>query len=165
MDAKNAAEKIWKNFLPNEPFPYKFLNDEFESLYRTEQNVFLLVQIFSSLAIFISCLGLFGLAAFTAERRKKEIGVRKVIGASVMDIVSLISRDSLQLVAIAFVIATPLGWWAMDNWLQDFAYRTSIAWWIFVIAGLLTILVAIVTLSYHAIKAARANPVMSLRSE
>jgi len=165
MEAKNAAEKIWKGFVPNEPFPYKFLNDEFETLYRTEQNVFLLVQIFSSLAIFISCLGLFGLAAFTAERRRKEIGVRKVIGASVMDIVSLISRDSLQLVGIAFVIASPLAWWAMDNWLQDFAYRTSIAWWIFAVAGSLTILVAIVTLSYHAIKAATANPVRSLRSE
>lgn len=165
IEARDQAEKIWKQAFINDPFPYQFLNDEFETLYRTEKKVFLLVQIFSFLAIFISCLGLFGLAAFTAERRQKEIGIRKVIGASVPSIVSLISKEFVMLILIAFVIASPLAWWAMDSWLQDFAYRTSVSWWIFALAGAVTILIAFATLSYHAIRAAMANPVKALRTE
>ncbi len=165
MQAKEAAEKIWKSILPNDPFDYTFLNDEFEALYRAESKVFLLVQLFSSLAIFISCLGLFGLAAFTAERRKKEIGVRKVLGASVPNIVTLISKEFIVLVVLAFIIAAPIAWWAMNNWLQDFAYRVTIVWWIFILAIVSTITIALLTLAYHAVKAAVANPVTSLRSE
>lgn len=165
MEAKNAAEKIWANLFPAEPFPYRFLNDEFEALYRGEQRVFVLVRIFSFLAIFISCLGLFGLAAFTAERRKKEIGIRKVVGASVTNIVTIISKEFVILVGVAFLIASPLAWWAMNAWLSDFAYRISIAWWMFLAAGVLTVIIALSTMSYHAIKAALKNPVNSLRSE
>lgn len=164
-EAKAAAEKVWAALFPGKPFSYTFLNDEYESIYRAESKMFLLVKIFSALAIFISCLGLFGLAAFTAERRKKEIGVRKVIGASVTDIVSLVSKEFVALVAIAFVIASPIAWWAMNAWLQEFAYRIPISWWIFMVAGTVTVMIAVITLSYHAIKAAVANPVKSLRTE
>ncbi len=165
LEAKEAAEKVWKSVLPNDPFDYTFLNDEFEALYRAEAKVFLLVKVFSSLAIFISCLGLFGLAAFTAERRKKEIGVRKVLGASVPNIVALISKEFVVLVLVALIIASPVAWWAMNNWLQDFAYRITIVWWIFMLAAGVTITIALITLAYHAIKAAVANPVKSLRTE
>lgn len=165
MEAKNAAEKTWKSFFPSEPFPYTFLNDEYEALYRSEQRILLLVGVFSVLAILISCLGLFGLAAFTAERRRKEIGIRKVVGASVTDIVTIISREFVLLISIAFLIATPLAWWAMNNWLRDFAYRTNFAWWIFLVAGLVTVIIALTTMSYHAIRAAVQNPVKSLRTE
>jgi putative ABC transport system permease protein len=165
MEAKNATEKIWKVFFPAEPFPYQFLNDEYERLYRGEQKVLVLIRLFSFLAILISCLGLFGLAAFTAERRKKEIGIRKVVGASVTNIVTVISKEFIILVAIAFIIASPLAWWAMDTWLKDFAYRIDIAWWMFIIAGAITVVIALATMSYHAIKAALKNPVTSLRSE
>jgi putative ABC transport system permease protein len=163
--AKDAAEKIWKSFFPVNPFPYKFLDEEFETLYRAEQKVLVLVRLFSFLAIVISCLGLFGLAAFTAERRKKEIGIRKVVGASVTNIVTIISKEFIALVAIAFLIASPLAWWAMDTWLKDFAYRINIAWWMFITAGAITIIIAVATMSYHAVKAALKNPVTSLRSE
>lgn len=165
MEARDASEKVWKSILPNDPFDYTFLDDEFEALYRTEAKVLMLVKAFSSLAIFISCLGLFGLAAFTAERRKKEIGVRKVLGASVSDIVTLISKDFVLLVLIALVIASPVAWWAMNSWLQDFAYRVRIESWVFVVSGVLAVLVALVTVGFQAVKAAVANPVKSLRSE
>lgn len=165
MEARDAVEKVWNELFPREPFPYQFLNDEFEALYRGEQKMFVLVRIFSFLAIFISCLGLFGLAAFAAERRKKEIGIRKVVGASVNNIVGIISKEFVVLVSIAFLIASPLAWWAMNEWLSDFAYHINIAWWMFAIAILITLVIAMATLSYHAIKAALANPVKSLRTE
>lgn len=165
MEAKEAAEKIWETYFPADPFPYSFLNDEYEALYRGEQKVFVLVGIFSLLAIIISCLGLFGLAAFTAERRRKEIGIRKVLGASVTNIVAIVSREFVLLIVIAFVAASPLALWAMNNWLKDFAYRITIAWWVFAGAGLLTVIIALATISYHAVKAAIQNPVKSLRTE
>ncbi|MFT3978914.1 MAG: ABC transporter permease [Ferruginibacter sp.] len=165
MDARNAAEKIWNEFFPADPFSYSFLNDEYEAMYRSEQKIMVLVTLFSLLAVLISCLGLFGLAAFTAERRKKEIGIRKVVGASVTDIVTIISKEFIALVIVAFVIATPLAWYMMNSWLGDFAYRINIVWWFFAAAGLISLLIAFLTMSYHSIKAALNNPVNSLRTE
>jgi len=117
------------------------------------------------MAIFISCLGLFGLAAFSAEQRKKEIGVRKVLGASVAGIAQLLSKDFLILIGVAIIIATPVAWWAMNKWLQAFVYRINISWWMFALAGCIAILIALITVSFQAVKAARANPVKSLRTE
>jgi putative ABC transport system permease protein len=134
-------------------------------MYREEQRVGKVALTFSLLAVFIACLGLFGLATYMAEQRTKEIGVRKVLGASVSGIVSMLSKDFLRLVFISFVIAVPVAWWAMHNWLQDFAYRITIGWWIFIAAGAIAFLIAFITVSSQAIKAALANPVKSLRTE
>jgi len=161
----NNIETIWKSFLPATPFDYSFLDEEFESLYRSEQRMGKVFGIFTFLSIFVACLGLFGLSIYTAERRRKEIGVRKVLGASVQNVVGLLSRDFLKLVLIATMIACPVAWFAMDKWLQDFVYRIQIAWWIFVAAGSLAILIALLTISFQSIKAATANPVKSLRTE
>jgi putative ABC transport system permease protein len=134
-------------------------------MYRTEQRVGKIALTFSMLAIFIACLGLFGLATFIAEQRTKEIGIRKVLGASVQGIVQLLSKDFIKLVAIAFVIAAPLAWWAMHTWLQDFAYRINIEWWMFAAAGFSALFIALITVSFQAIRAAIMNPVKSLRTE
>lgn len=134
-------------------------------MYRSETLVNSLITYFGLLAVLISCLGLFGLATFTAEQRIKEIGVRKVLGASVGSIVSLLSKDFLKLVLIAIVITSPLAWYAMNQWLQAFAYRIDIAWWMFALAGLLVVLIALLTVSFQSVKAALTNPVKSLRSE
>jgi predicted permease len=158
-------EQVTKEFNPNYPFNYHFLDEEYENLYRSEQQVDALVNYFGILAILISCLGLFGLAAFTAEQRTKEIGVRKVLGASVGSIVTLLSTDFLKLVMVALVLASPLAWWALDKWLNTFAYHDSLSWSAFALAGLLAILIAFVTVSYQSIRAALVNPVKSLRSE
>ena len=125
----------------------------------------LLYRVFAGLCVFIACLGLFGLSAFTAEARTKEIGVRKVLGASVSSIVALLSKDFLKLVLIAILIASPIAWWAMNRWLQDFTYRISIEWWVFALAGLLAVGIALLTVSFQSVKAALMNPVKSLRSE
>ena len=124
-----------------------------------------LSRLFALLTILISCLGLFGLAAYTAERRTREIGIRKVLGASLVNMVTLLSKDFLQLVAIAALVAFPLAWWFMHQWLQDYAYRISIQWWVFAVAGMMAVLIALLTVSFQALKAALANPVKSLRSE
>lgn len=158
-------EKLTKQFNPNYPFTYHFLDEEYEKLYRREQQVNTLVNYFGILAILISCLGLFALAAFTAEQRTKEIGVRKVLGASVANIVGLLSTDFLKLVLIALVLSTPLAWVALDKWLNTFAYHETLPWWIFAMAGLLAVLIALATVSYQSIRAALVNPVKSLRSE
>lgn len=155
----------WKSFASNEPFDYNFLDAAFDSQYRSEQRLGSIFGIFATLSIFIACLGLFGLCAYIAERRTKEIGVRKVLGASVQSIVTLLSKDFLKLTLIAALIAFPVAWWAMEQWLQDFAYRIKIDWTVFIIAALCTLLVALATISFQAIKAAIANPVNSLRSE
>ena len=123
------------------------------------------LRIFALLTIFVACLGLFGLVTFTTEQRFKEIGIRKVLGSSVPQIVGLLSKDFLKLIVISFLIAFPLGYYAMNNWLQDFEYRTEISWWIFVLSGFMTVLIAFLTISYRSIKAALMNPVKSLRSE
>jgi len=160
-----AIEDVLKNQNPGFPFEYRFVDDAFSERFKSEQLVGNLSQIFAVLAIIISCLGLFGLSAFTAEQRRKEIGVRKVLGSSVSGIVRLLSKDFMKLVCIAIILAIPLAWWAMQNWLENFAYRINIDLWVFFIAGLIAVLIAIVTVSFQAIKAALANPVKSLRTE
>ena len=158
-------EDTWKKFLPEIPYDYSFLDDQFAELYKAEQQQGSIFTIFSFIAIFIACLGLFGLSAFTITQRIKEIGIRKVLGASVGNIVQLISKDFLLLVLIASVIAFPIAWYAMHNWLEDFAYRINIPWWLFIAAGILAALIAFATISIQAIKAAVANPVKNLRTE
>ena len=158
-------EKVCKNLNPKFPFTYKFSDEEYQKLYKSEQVVSHLARYFAFLAIFISCLGLLGLVIFTAEQRTREIGIRKVLGATVSNVVGLLSKDFLKLVFIANLISWPLGWWAMSKWLQNFEYRTAINWWVFVLAGFAAVLIALVTTSFQAIKAAIANPVKSLRSE
>ena len=160
-----GLEKLCKELNPAFPFTYQFSDAEYNKAYRSEQLVSKLANYFSFLAIFISCLGLLGLAIFTAGQRTREIGVRKVLGASVPGIVSLLSKDFLGLVLIAIVIASPIAWYTMYSWLQGFAYRTPVSWWIFAAAGVSAILIAFLTVSFQAIKAAMANPVTSLRSE
>ena len=158
-------EKTWKQYLPEVPFEYTFLDEHFEELYKSEQRQGILFTVFSGIAIFIACLGLLGLSAFSISQRLKEIGIRKVLGASTGGIVTLLSLDFLKLVAFAALIAFPIAWFAMHNWLRDFAYRIPIEWWVFAIAGILAATVALVTISIQALKAALANPVKSLRSE
>ncbi|MEO7766874.1 MAG: FtsX-like permease family protein, partial [Ferruginibacter sp.] len=158
-------EKTWKHFLPETPFSYTFLDENFDRLYQAETRQGRLFTTFSCLAILIACLGLFGLSAFTITQRVKEIGIRKVLGASIGNIVRMISKDFLKLVLIAAVIAFPVAWYAMSKWLQDFAYRVGISWWIFGAAGVVAFLIALLTISFQAIKAAVANPVDSLRTE
>jgi len=158
-------ETIFKNNNPGYPFDYNFLDQTFSKLFKTETLIGELAEVFSILAIFISCLGLFGLAAYTAEKRSKEIGIRKILGASVQGITGLISKDFLLLVCISCLIAFPIAWWMMHKWLDNYKYRIQISWWIFVDAGLLAVLIALLTVSFQAIKAAVANPVRSLRSE
>jgi putative ABC transport system permease protein len=161
----SQLESKWKSMAPNQPFTYSFMDEDFDATYRSEQRIGTLFIAFSILAILIACLGLFGLAAYAAEQRNKEIGVRKVLGASVSGIVSLLSMDFIKLVFIAIVIASPVGWFAMNKWLQGFAYRVDVAWWIVAVAGLTAIFIAFVTISFQSIRAAIANPVDSLRSE
>jgi len=155
----------WKQFSPNQQFSYSFMDQDFNATYHTEQRLGTLFISFSTLAILIACLGLFGLAAYAAEQRTKEIGIRKVLGATVSGIVGMLSMDFIKLVFISFVIGSPLAWFVMNKWLQDFAYRENIQWWIVAIAGIVAVLIAFVTISFQAIKAAIANPVDSLRSE
>lgn len=158
-------EKVWKKFLPEAPYQYTFLDDNFERLYQAEERQRAVFTTFACLAIFIACLGLFGLSAFAISQRIKEIGIRKVLGANVSTIVTILSKDFMKLVVIAAVIAFPIAWFAMNKWLQDFAYRITIPWWIFIIAGIVAAVIALVTISFQAIKAAVANPVKSLRTE
>jgi len=160
-----GIQNKWKTMAPGLPFSYRFLNESFDEMYRAEQRVGTLSIIFSVLAIFIACLGLFGLATFIAKQRTKEIGIRKVLGASVTSVTKMLSKDFIKLVIIACVIAIPLSYLAMNKWLQGFAYRIHISWWVFLIAGIMAILIALITVSFQAIKAAIANPVESLRSE
>jgi putative ABC transport system permease protein len=141
------------------------MDDDFNKIYSSEQKVGKIAMTFSLLAILIACLGLFGLVTYAAEQRIKEIGIRKVLGATVANIVAMLSKDFLKLVLIAALIAFPVAWWAMNKWLQDFAYRIHISWWIFVVAGLLALLIALMTVGFKAIKAAITNPVKNLRTE
>ena len=157
--------KKWKDLSPNQAFAYSFMEEDFDAIYRTEQRMGKLFISFTSLAILIACLGLFGLAAYAAEQRIKEIGIRKILGAGVSTIVGMLSKDFIKLVLIALVIASPLAWLAIRKWLQGFAYREDMHWWVFAIAGLAAILVAFVTISFQSIRAALANPVKSLKSE
>jgi ABC-type antimicrobial peptide transport system permease subunit len=167
-DAKaiiGALEKEWKKIYPEEGFNYSFMNDAIARLYDQETKTAWLVNVAMGITIFISCMGLFGLAMFTAERRIKEIGIRKVLGASISNITTMLSKDFVILVLISVVIASPVAWYFMNQWLQDFAYRIDISWWVFVLAGTIAVLVALITVSSQAIRAAIANPVKSLRTE
>jgi ABC-type antimicrobial peptide transport system permease subunit len=163
--ALEKIEDVLKSENPGFPFEYKFADKDFDAMFSSETLIGKLAGVFAMLAIFISCLGLFGLAAYTAERRTKEIGIRKVLGASVAGLTGLMAKEFLQLVTVSCVIAFPFAWWFMHNWLQDYAYRTSIHWWMFALAGLAALLIALITVSFQAIKAAIANPVKSLRTE
>lgn len=163
--ALNQTEAILKTENPGYPFEYKFVDEEFGQFFATETLIGKLAGIFAVLAICISCLGLFGLAAYTAERRTKEIGIRKVLGASVQGLAGLLSKEFLQLVALSCIVAFPVAWLAMHNWLQDYQYRTTIQWWFFAAAGIAAFVIALLTVSFQAIKAAMANPVKSLRAE
>ncbi|MBC5775560.1 ABC transporter permease [Pontibacter sp. KCTC 32443] len=164
-EALAKMERVLKKHNPAFPFEYHFIDDDYEQIYKTEAIIGQLTKYFAGIAIFISCLGLFGLALFTAEQRTKEIGIRKVMGASVSSIVFMLSKDFLKLVLVANVIALPLGWYLMNGWLQDYADRTELSWWVFAIACISTFIIAMVTLSFHAIKTAIANPITSLRTE
>ncbi len=161
---KNIESK-WKVMAPGMPFSFQFLDESFDNMYRTEQRVGKIALAFAILTIFIACLGLFGLATYMAEQRTKEIGVRKVLGASVGNLVSMLSKDFLRLVLLAAILAFPIAWYAMYKWLQDFAFKVDISWWVFVVAGVVALLIALLTVSFQAIKAALANPVKSLRTE
>jgi len=163
--ALQHIESTWKKFLPETPYTYTFLNERFGKLYEAEQKQGSIFTVFACIAVFIACLGLFGLSAFATTQRIKEIGIRKVLGAGTANIVGLLSTGFLKLVGIAALLAFPVAWYAMHNWLGSFAYRTSIPWWIFLLAGILAALVALATISFQAIKTALANPVKSLRSE
>ena len=163
--AVGAVNDVYKKFSPDRPFDYTFLNEDFDKLYRAEQRTGTIFNYFAWIAIFISCLGLFGLVMFTIEHRVKEIGIRKVLGASVSNLFSLISSDFIRLIIISNVIAIPVAWYAMNKWLDSFAYRVNIHWATFVIAAVASILIAWLTMSYQSIKAAIANPVNSLRNE
>jgi len=160
-----SLEKVYKEMNPGYAFAYQFVDEEYKKMYATEQITSRLSILFAVLAILISCLGLLGLVMFAAEQRVKEIGIRKVLGASLGQIVSLFAKDFLQLVLIAFLIAGPLAWYTMNSWLHDFAYRIAISWWIFALAGISALLIALLTVSHQALRAATANPVKSLRSE
>ena len=164
-DALNRIKKVMQRDNPDYPFEYHFLDTYFGNFFEGETLIGELSRVFSALAILISCLGLFGLAAFTAERRIREIGVRKVLGASVSSIATLLSSEFLQLVAVSAIIAFPLAWWMMHQWLQQYAYRITISWWVFIAAGLLAFVIALLTVSFQAIKAALTNPVKNLRTE
>src|SRR5665213_874299 len=160
-----SVENIWKKYLPELPYQYTFLDEKFNKMYQSEQRQENIFTVFSCIAIFIACLGLFGLSAFEINQRVREIGVRKVLGAKVSSIVTLLSKDFLKLVLVATLIAFPIAWFAMSHWLQGFAYRIHIHLWIFILSAILALIVALVTVSFQAIKAALANPVESLRSE
>jgi putative ABC transport system permease protein len=157
--------QAWKAVAPDQEFEYRFLDESIAALYKQEQRTNAIIQIASALAIFIACMGLFGLATLSVARRTKEIGIRKVLGASVGSVVALLSTEFLKMVLIAALIAFPLAWWAMNSWLEDFAYRVNISWWVYVAAGLLTVIITLVTISFQTIRAALMNPVKSLRTE
>ena len=171
IDGAKANEALafigntWKNIFPDHPFEYQFLDDHFKEVYRADRQVTTMVTVLAVLAIFISCLGLFGLASYSAEKRIKEIGIRKVMGASIQNIVSLLSRHFIRLVLLANLIAWPLAWYAIHRWLEDYAYRIPISWWVFMLAGVLAMAIALVTVGILAFRAAVANPVKSLRTE
>jgi putative ABC transport system permease protein len=161
----SRIHSTWNSMASGQPFSYSFMDDDFNAKYNAEQRIGKIFISFAILAIFIACLGLFGLAAYAAEQRTKEIGIRKVLGASVSNVITMMSKDFLKLVIIAAVVAFPLSWWAMTDWLNGYAYRVNVAWWIFLAAGLIAIVIALVTVSFQAIRAALANPTKSLRTE
>jgi ABC-type antimicrobial peptide transport system permease subunit len=164
-DNLKKAETVFKKYNPSYPFEYYFLDEDYANKFANEKQTGQLAALFAGLTIFISCLGLFGLSSFTAENRIKEIGIRKVLGASVLSITKLLSRDFIRLILLSFLIASPLAWWVMNEWLQSYQYRTSVSWWIFAFTLLLSVAIALITISFQSVKAALMNPAKSLRSE
>ncbi|HVX28456.1 MAG TPA: FtsX-like permease family protein, partial [Parafilimonas sp.] len=160
-----SIKELWQQTFPNNVYEYRFLDDKVASFYKQESQLSQLYKIFAAIAIFLSCLGLYGLASFMAVQRIKEVGIRKVLGATTSNIVYLFSKEFIILISIAFLIAAPLAWYFMNQWLQNYAYRIDVSWLIFLAGGLAAILIALATISFQAIKAAMANPVTSLRTE
>ena len=158
-------QKAWSGIVADLPFKYSFLDESLDNFYKAERRWSSIIGWAGGISVFLACLGLFGLAALAAVNRTKEIGIRKVLGASLPGIVKLLSKDFLKLVVIALIIAAPLAWYFMNKWLQDFAYRISIGWWVFIIAGALAIFIAFITIGLQAVRAGIANPVKSLRTE
>lgn len=161
----SKIEAVFKKYIPAAPFDYKFADSEFAAKFAAEERIGKLATFFAALAIFISCLGLFGLASFVAEQRTKEIGIRKVLGASVSNLWRMLSKDFVVLVIISCFIAAPIAWYFMNQWLLKYNYRTDISWWVFIAAGTGAMIITLLTVSFQAVKAALANPVRSLRSE
>ncbi|HOZ86484.1 MAG TPA: ABC transporter permease, partial [Bacteroidia bacterium] len=161
----SALESVWKNTIAESPFKYAFMEENYNNLYIAEKNMKSVLSAFTILSVFVACLGLFGLAAFTIRQRYKEIGIRKVLGADIRDIVKLLSKDFLKLVLISVLVAIPIAWFAIDRWLRDFAYKVTVDMWIFIFAGLAALLIALLTVSLQAVRAAVANPVKSIRTE
>ncbi|MGB3776003.1 MAG: FtsX-like permease family protein [Leeuwenhoekiella sp.] len=159
------TKKTWSNFNTNEPFSYSFLDESFAQTYAKEQKMGVILSIFTILTIIVACLGLFGLITFSTEQRFKEIGIRKVLGANVTEIVSMLARDFIKLILIAFLIAFPIGYYFMQQWLQEFAYRIELSLWQFVLAALITLTISLVTISFKSIQAAMTNPIKSLKTE
>jgi putative ABC transport system permease protein len=160
-----AITAVWKKFSPDQPIRYTFMDESFANMYADVERTAWILTSFAVLALVIACLGLFALSSFMAEQRSKEIGIRKVLGASVSGITALMSKDFVKLVVISIVIASPLAWWAMNQWLNDFAYREPISWWVFAVASGIAIFIALFTVSFQSVKAATTNPVKSLKSE
>ncbi|HET9824922.1 MAG TPA: FtsX-like permease family protein, partial [Chitinophagaceae bacterium] len=165
QDNVATLRTAWHAIAPTQDFEYHFLDESLASAYEQEQKSSTVVRIASALSIFIACMGLFGLATLTVTRRTKEIGIRKVLGANPFQLVQLLSKDFLLLVIVASLIAFPIAWWAMHKWLSDFAYRTEIGWWVFAVAALVSVMIALMTISTQSVKAAMTNPVKSLRTE
>jgi putative ABC transport system permease protein len=163
--AIQSAEDVWKIFVPGIPMEYNFLDERFNDLYRQDKLASELILVFAFIAVLISTLGLFGLASFASEQRTKEVGIRKILGASLSSIGVLLSKDFVKLVAIAFIIASPLTWWAMNRWLDNFAYRINMSWWMIALSGMFAFVIALIITNYHAVKAGLRNPVKSLRME
>jgi putative ABC transport system permease protein len=161
----DRMKAVWKNSNNSYPFEYNFLDDKIKRLYSVDEKLGNIFSLFSLVVLFITAIGLFGISILTIEQRTKEIGIRKVLGATVTNIVSMISKDFLKIVVLAFIISFPLAWWAMNKWLEDFAYRINIEWWVFALAGIIALLIALMTVSFQAIKAAITNPVKNLRTE
>jgi putative ABC transport system permease protein len=159
------AKTVWNKYSPDFPMEYTFLDESFNKMYKSEDKLKSLLSIFTAIAIFVGCLGLFGLTAYSVQRRAKEIGIRKILGADVKGLVLLLSKDFVKLVIIALVIASPVAWYFLNGWLQDFAYRINISWWMFGLAAGMAIMIALLTISFQAVKAALANPVKNLRTE
>jgi putative ABC transport system permease protein len=171
VNSKNLSSLIdnvkakWNEMAPGQPFAYTFMDADFNNIYYAEQRTGKLFISFAVFAIFIACLGLFGLVTYAAEQRTKEIGIRKVLGAKASGIVAMLSKEFTRLVLYASLIAFPIGWWAMNKWLQSFAYRITVSWWVFVVAGITALLIALITVSFQAIRAAIASLVQSLKTE
>jgi len=160
-----AAQNIWKQYGSEYPFSYSFLEEDFGKMYEADQRTGVLFNVFAVVAIFISCIGLIGLATFTAQMKTKEIGIRKILGASIYSISNLLAREFLVLVGLAFLIASPVAWWAMDKWLQNYAYRVNISWWVFAVTAFIVLLIALMAVCFQSLKAALSNPIRSLRTE